>query len=112
MQLKIINDFYEYQKWLVLKTSKFPRNHRYVLGTKVENQVYAIMEKLIAARYNKNKLTILEEINIDLEILRYYVRFCHDLKILTIKSYEYSSKQLQAIGIQLGGWIKEQRKNA
>ncbi|MBC8415387.1 MAG: diversity-generating retroelement protein Avd [Candidatus Cloacimonetes bacterium] len=112
MSLKILNDFYEYQKWLVDKISKFPRNQRYVLGSKIENHAYTILEKLITAQYQKNKLSLLHQINIDLEILRYYIRFCNDLNLLTIRSYEYSSKQLQGIGSQLGGWIKEQTKDA
>ena len=112
MNVKIVNDFYDFQKWIVLKIAKFPRNYRYVLGKRLENHIYNIIEKLISAQYQKKKITLLYTINIDIEILRYYIRFCHELKLMTIKSYEYSSKKLQGIGNQLGGWIKDQTRNA
>ncbi len=112
MSVKIVNDFYDFQKWMVLKIAKFPRNYRYVLGQRIENHLYNILEKLISAQFQNKKITILYTINIDIEILRYYIRFCNELKLLTAKSYEYSSKKLHEIGNQLGGWIKEQQRNA
>jgi hypothetical protein len=44
-----------------------------------------------------------------LEKIRYYFRLCKDLKLVTLQRYEVVSKMINDIGMQLGGWIKQQR---
>jgi hypothetical protein len=112
METKILNDFYDFTKWFMLKTAKFPRNYRYTFGEKIENLMLGLLEQFIEAKFTKERQYILIKINKQLELLRYYIRLSHDLKLFTDKSYEYSSKQINGIGAQLGGWLKEQNKHA
>jgi hypothetical protein len=45
--IKIINDFYIMLKWYGNLLSKFPRNHRYALGLRIENTLYVTHELLV-----------------------------------------------------------------
>ena len=61
---------------------------------------------LIEARYTRDKTAMLREANITLEKMRYCVRLCKDLKIISLHVYEVLSKHVRDIGLQLGGWMK------
>lgn len=64
------------------------------------------------ARLRKEKLALLEAMNEELNVLRLPVRLSVDLGCLGTSQYEYVSLQIDEIGRQLGGWIKQQRAKA
>jgi hypothetical protein len=74
--------------------------------------LYNLLEGLIIARYtnNKEKLTRLEKLNGQLDILRYQTRLLLDFKLISQKHYQYISNLFNDIGINLGAWIKHQRQ--
>jgi hypothetical protein len=54
---------YDLILWSCNRTSKFPRNHCFVLGERIEPNVYGLIETLIAAKYTKNRQRLLEKAN-------------------------------------------------
>ena len=68
-ELKVISDFYEFTLYLVQRTEKFPRHHRYSLGLAIENRLQGIMSGLLEAKYAKEKRDLLAKVNIELERL-------------------------------------------
>jgi hypothetical protein len=58
----------------------------------------------------KHKLTQLESLNTRLEILRHQTRLLFDFELIAIDRYEFAGKAINAIGTDLGGWIKQQRQ--
>lgn len=68
------------------------------------------LEGLIKARYARHKLPQLELLNSQLHILRYQTRLLLDFELISVKRYEYIIKLIDSIGIELGGWIKQQRE--
>ena len=89
------------------KVSTYPRNQRYVFGKSMEDKSLSVLDKLIRAYYQKDKVEILKEINVELEIIRYYLRLSKDMGFLTIKQFEFSINYLHEIGSQVGGWTKK-----
>lgn len=74
------------------------------------NGLYNLLEGLIIARYAKDKITQLEALNTQLDILRYQTRLLLDFKLTPVNRYEYAVKSINEIGAELGGWIKQQNK--
>ena len=72
----------------------------------MENRMQKILELFLKAKYRREKKTILNDANIELEILRFQLRLSKDLKVLTVKSYGFGSKCLLEVGSQAGGWNK------
>lgn len=101
---------YDLILWLFPQVAKFPRNYRFILGDRIQNLMLDITAQLIEARYTQNKLHILSHINISLEQLRYLNRLSKDLHLINDKKYEYMAKEINAIGIYVGGWIKSLRR--
>lgn len=72
--------------------------------------LYELMESLIVVRYQRDKLTQLQLINSKLDILRYQTRLLLDFELLSGKRYQYAGQLINGIGVELGGWIKQQEK--
>ena len=79
-----------------------------MLGERIENKLFCLLELLIEAQYSKDKANALKRANLEIEQMRYLFRLCHDLQLINLKTYELSSRYLMNIGAQVGGWIKQQ----
>ena len=60
----MITKTYDLILWSCNHTSKFPRNHRFVLGERIERNLYNLLETLIRAKYTKNRQRLLEDANL------------------------------------------------
>lgn len=109
-ELPIIQRMYDLILWYVPRLNKFPRNFKYVLGDRIQTQLYGLLEELIRARYASDKVVILESLNVELEVVRYQTRLCKDLELLDARRYEHVSKMLNEIGMHRGGWLRQQRR--
>ncbi|MDJ0692004.1 MAG: diversity-generating retroelement protein Avd [Xenococcaceae cyanobacterium MO_188.B32] len=110
-ELPIIQKTYDLVKWYIPILNRLPRNHRFALGDRIVNNLYDLLEGLIQARYAKNdKLTRLISLNTQLDILRYQTRLLYDFQLISTQRYKYINQQFNDIGIELGGWIKQQQK--
>jgi 23S rRNA-intervening sequence protein len=108
--LPIIQKTYDLIKWYVPILNKLPRNHKFLLGDRIITGLYDLLENLILARYAQEKLAQLELLNAKLDIMRHQTRLLLDFELISVERYEYVGQLINAIGTDLGGWIKQQRK--
>jgi hypothetical protein len=85
--LVVITKTYDFILWSCNHTGKFPRNHRFVLGERVERTLYDLLETLIRPNYTKPRQELLEQANLVLEILRFQMRLAKDLQCLKVDSF-------------------------
>lgn len=71
--------------------------------------LYDLLEKLVLVRYQKDKLPLLRVLNSRLDVLRYQTRLLLDFDLIAHRRYQHVSQIIDAIGMDLGGWIKQQR---
>ncbi len=102
--------WYDFTKWLLNKTEKFPKKVRFTFTNRVDNNALETLMLLVDARYNKEKKDRLKEINMNLEKLRILIRMSNDLGYIENKGYEYASKKINETGRMIGGWIRQQDK--
>lgn len=76
-ELTVITKTYDLILWSCHHTSRFPRNHRFVLGERIERNLYNLLETLVAAKYTRNRQRLLEDANLALEILRFRMRLAN-----------------------------------
>lgn len=111
-ELPIIQKTYDLIQWYVPILNRLPRSHKFMLGDRMIARLYDLLENLIQARYAQEKLSILESLNTSLAILRHQTRLLLDFKLINTHRYEYASKLVNDIGGDLGGWIKQQKKQS
>ena len=73
-ELVVITKTYDLILWSWHHTGKFPRNHRFILGERIERNLYDLLETLIRAKYTRNRQGLREKANLTLEILRFQMR--------------------------------------
>lgn len=105
-ELVVMTKTYDLILWSCQHTSKFPRNHRFVLGERIERNLYNLLETLIQAKYTRERTHLLKTANLTLEILRFQIRLAKDLNCLRVNSYQFASEQINEIGRLIGGWLK------
>ena len=108
-ELPIIQKTYDLIKWYVPLLNRLPREHRFQLGDRMIAGLYNLLESLVLARYQKDKLPLLQQLNSKLDVLRYQTRLLLDFDLIANRRYQHVSKLIDAIGTDLGGWIKQQR---
>jgi hypothetical protein len=108
--LPIIQKTYDLIKWYVPILNRLPRDHKFALGDRIVAGLYDLLEGLIEVRYAKEKLPQLMALNIQLEILRHQTRLLLDFQMLSTRRYEFVGQHINSIGLEIGGWIKQQRQ--
>ena len=110
-ELVVITKTYDLILWSCNHTSRFPRQHRFVLGERLERTLYDLLETLIRAKYTRDRKSLLDNANLKLEVLRFQIRLSKDLQCLKVNSYEFASKQINEIGKLVGGWLKTKKSS-
>jgi hypothetical protein len=109
-ELIVITKTYDLILWSCHHTSRFPRNHRFVLGERLERPLYDLLGTLVRARYTRQRQALLEPANLTLEILRFQVRLAKDLQCLKVNRYGFASQAVDEIGTLVGGWLRSRGK--
>lgn len=102
--LSIIQHVYDLILWYVPRVNKFPRDHKFIIGDRIQHTLYDLLDRLIRARYSTDCAPLLESINAEIEVLRYQTRLTVDMKLLDQRRYEHVSGLINEIGRELGGW--------
>lgn len=104
----IITKSYELLRYTIPILHKFPRNYKFTLADRIQNQLSDLLELYIEAYYTppEGKKALLTKANITLEKTRHYFRLCFDMGLYSSLKYKELSTMLEEIGRMTGGWIK------
>ena len=83
-----------------------------MLGDRLISNLYELHEGLIRARYDREeRVQRLEILNGTLDVLRHRTRLLLDFKLISAERYHHAAKLINEIGVELGGWLKQQRRS-
>jgi hypothetical protein len=100
---------YDLLLWLIPRTTRFPREQRFVLARAVQETALRFQESLIEAALSggRGRQRALARADVDLTKLRFYLRLCQDLELITLRQYRHVAEMVTEIGRLLGGWRKK-----
>ena len=104
--LQILQKTYDMILYSQNALQQFPKHEKHVLATEIRQTMNNLLTLIITANKKYYKKTTLQEIDVELEKLRFFVRLSKDMKYIDIKKYEVWSRLLTEIGRMLGGWMK------
>ncbi len=105
-EIPIFARTYDLLLWLVPTTLKYRREHRFALALRTQQAAFEFNELIVLARKTRDRRDALLRADACLEQVRLYLRLAHDLKLLSLRQYEYVSREVSAIGALLGDWMK------
>jgi hypothetical protein len=76
---------------LLSRTEKFPKKVRFTFSGRIDGLALDVVEKIVEARYTRDKTAILRSINLDIEKLRVLLRISHDQGYLPHRGYAHAS---------------------
>jgi hypothetical protein len=105
-QSPIFAKTYDLLVWLIPATTRFPREHRFVMARAVQETALQFQECLIDAGLAQGRAQqrALARADVDLTKLRFYLRLCRDLKLITPRQYQHVAEMVTEVGRLLGGW--------
>jgi len=105
-EIPAVTKLYDVILWFLPQVEKFPREYKFTLGDRIVENLLDSLDTLLEAVYTKERLSLLRKLNLNLEKLRYQTRLAKDLHALNLKKYEYASREIDALGKMIGGWMK------
>jgi hypothetical protein len=105
-EMLIFKKAYDFTKWLLDHTGKFPKNYRFSVASKLENGILDFLELTTVANMRRDKLPLLRKADEALARIRILFRLSYEMQFINVKSYEYGGQQIVELGKLLGGWIK------
>jgi len=107
-EFKILQKTYDMILYGTQCLKQFPKSEKYALASDIKHSMYSLLRLIITANKRYHKKTTLQEIDVELDTLRTFIRLAADTKLqyLPLRKYENWSKLLNEIGKMHGGWIK------
>ena len=99
---QLISKIFEY-------TKDFPKEYKYTLGQDMKRGGIQLVRSIYRANKAKDKTVYLESFLDDFEVLKFEIRLCVDMKILSVRKQAELSKMMESIGKQITGWRNAQR---
>jgi len=98
---------YDFIKWLIPLTIKFPRHQRFVVAQAMQQSALNLQERLIEAVRLPNSAACLQAADVELDKLRFYLRLSADLGYISLEQQRHAGQMLAEIGKMVGGWQKK-----
>jgi hypothetical protein len=100
----IFSKTYDFVKWLIPLTIKFPRTQRFILAEALQEEALRFQGYLIEAVHQPAPVSMLTTADGELDKIRTHLRLCRDLALISPGQYEHAAGMLTEIGRLLGGW--------
>ena len=100
---------YDLLMWLIPQVQKFPREYRFTVSEHIQKLLINFQDNLISAGKRKGgrRKEILQEADVQLAQLRFWIRFARDKELLKLRQYEHVIKMVNEVGRLLGAWLKK-----
>lgn len=102
----LFTHWYRTLDWILSVVERFPKNARFSIASRLADFSLDTLELIIEAIYTKDRLHILDKINLHIEKQRVLFRISHDRRYISGKQYSYVSSALDEAGRMVGGWRK------
>lgn len=107
--LKIYTKYLELIYYTQNIVKKYPKCENFALVKEIKQTTYAGLRNIlygVKVYSAKEKLKHLSELDINLDLLKVFVRISYNEKYISLKNYEAWSELIANICNMLGGWIK------
>ncbi len=109
-ELKILQKTFDMMEYAYPALAQYPKSEKFALCTDIKRCMDTMLERIIEANKKYYKKTTLQELDVEIEKLRAYIRLSYKLGFLPMKKYDIWSGMIDEIGRMLGGWMKSQQK--
>lgn len=98
----------------------FPKTERYILAGDIRKTMYTMLELAVRLEKKYHKKTTLQDLDIEVDVLRNLLRLAHDKQLypkqkpcISFHTWEVWIRKVNEIGCMIGGymeWVKSKEK--
>lgn len=108
-ELKVYQKAYDFNIYIRALVLRFARIHKYSLGVELESAMLHLVSNIVRAYYlqGREKINILCECLVTLEIIQMYIRMGHELRMqggISVKHYEVASQKIDELRKMIFVW--------
>jgi len=89
---------------------QYPKSEKYLLGADTKQAGLTFYRLIITAAKKYFKKTTLRDADVELAVLKNFIRMGHSRRYMNTKRYERLSRAIEEVGRMLGGWIQSMDK--
>jgi len=95
--------------WTLQRTASLPKSHRYTFGQRIDNLTLDALLLVTRATFSSpaHKRPLLEELNLQLELLRVMWRLVHDQRWISQQQLVFVIGRIDEAGRMTGGWLRQ-----
>lgn len=109
-ELKILQKTFDMMNYAYPALAQYPKGEKFALVVDIKRCMDVMLERIIEANKKYYKKSTLQELDVEVEKLKAYIRLSYNLGFLPPKKYEQWSGLVVEIGRMVGGWIKSTSK--
>lgn len=109
-QLIIFQKLYDLYLYSHQMVGRFPKSQRFLLSNNLLATNMEMIKLTIIANSKPDRLEEQNQISVNLDLYRIYVRIARDVNFLSIKKYGVVMKKINEIGKLLTAWKKANKK--
>ena len=104
----IVTRSYDLARWLLERSARFPRSHRFGLGEGIQREALSLLSSLVTASFARDRTAALRAASLAHTRLRVLIRLARDVQCLSTKQYVFAIEPMEEIGRMLGGWTRSE----
>jgi len=109
-QLIIFQKLYDLYLYTHKTVAKFPKSQRFLLSNHLLQTNMEMIRLTIIANSKPDRLEEQNQISVNLDLFRIYIRIAKDVNFLPIKKYQHIMERINEIGKLLTAWKKSTGK--
>ena len=91
--------------------SHFPREYKYSLGEKIQNEIIELVIYIYKANSTKNKVEFLTKMQEQIQLIYLLLRISHDMKLMPTEKYAGIVEMIDEVASQTKGWLRANEKS-
>lgn len=91
--------------------SHFPREYKYSLGEKIQNEMIELVISIYKANSNHNKREFLSRMQEQIQLIYLLLRISHDMKLMPTEKYAGIVEIIDEVASQAKGWLIANEKS-
>lgn len=91
--------------------SHFPREYKYSLGEKIQNEMIELVISIYKVNSNHNKREFLSRMQEQIQLIYLLLRISHDMKLMPTEKYAGIVEMIDEVASQAKGWLIANEKS-
>lgn len=105
LHLPLYQTAYKLMLELLYTTKNYPKEFKYSIGEKIQNNVIEIIIDIYKANSARNKIIHIKDILEKVQVVDLLLRISFDMKILSMEKYSDYIEKTASISKQANGWL-------